>query len=209
MLARSTDKTRPGARPRCSGKGAVAANGKYKQEMTDNRLLAIAYGIVKGMCYLHKNHVCHRDLKSHNVLYDQQLRVKLCDFAFSSECTPITVVSASSPSRPVPDHHPLSLTPQPDQHPLSLTPHPGVALPLRPEFKVELEKKSVRFESRVGTPQWMAPEVSRPFPSWNRSTLTEIYLCHACSSCQEIVRAETAGQVLRGEDYTFSADVYR
>jgi hypothetical protein len=23
--------------------------------------------------------------------------------------------------------------------------------------------------------------VSRPFPSWNRSILTEIYLCHACS----------------------------
>jgi hypothetical protein len=35
--------------------------------------------------------------------------------------------------------------------------------------------------------------VSRPFPSWNRSMLTEIYLCHACS-CQEILRAETAGQ---------------
>jgi hypothetical protein len=27
--------------------------------------------------------------------------------------------------------------------------------------------------------------VSRPFPSWNRSILTEIYLCHACS-CHEI-----------------------
>jgi hypothetical protein len=36
------------------------------------------------------------------------------------------------------------------------------------------------------------PEVSRPFPSWNRSILTEIYLCHACS-CQEILRTETAG----------------
>eukprot|EP01047_Picozoa_sp_COSAG01_P013693 COSAG01_NODE_650_length_14506_cov_24.157354_6_plen_114_part_00 len=24
-------------------------------------------------------------------------------------------------------------------------------------------------------------EVSRPFPSWNRCILTEIYLCHACS----------------------------
>jgi hypothetical protein len=35
--------------------------------------------------------------------------------------------------------------------------------------------------------------VSRPFPSWNRSILTEIYLCHACS-CQEIFRTETAGQ---------------
>jgi clusterin-associated protein 1 len=40
-------------------------------------------------------------------------------------------------------------------------------------------------------------EVSRPFPSWNRSILTEIYLCHACS-CQEILRAETAGQVEMG-----------
>jgi hypothetical protein len=35
--------------------------------------------------------------------------------------------------------------------------------------------------------------VSRPFPSWNRFILTEIYLCHACS-CQEILRTETAGQ---------------
>jgi hypothetical protein len=35
--------------------------------------------------------------------------------------------------------------------------------------------------------------VSRPFPSWNRSILTEIYLCHACSR-QEILRTETAGQ---------------
>ena len=37
-----------------------------------------------------------------------------------------------------------------------------------------------------------ASVVSRPFPSWNRSILTEIYLCHACF-CQEILRAETAG----------------
>eukprot|EP01047_Picozoa_sp_COSAG01_P021337 COSAG01_NODE_1235_length_11106_cov_3.058962_10_plen_496_part_00 len=35
--------------------------------------------------------------------------------------------------------------------------------------------------------------VSRPFPSWNRFILTEIYLCHACS-CQAILRTETAGQ---------------
>jgi hypothetical protein len=35
--------------------------------------------------------------------------------------------------------------------------------------------------------------VSRPFPSWNRSISTEIYLCHACS-CQEMLRTETAGQ---------------
>jgi hypothetical protein len=38
--------------------------------------------------------------------------------------------------------------------------------------------------------------VRRPFPSWNRSILTEIYLCHACS-CQEILRMEMAGQDAR------------
>jgi hypothetical protein len=36
--------------------------------------------------------------------------------------------------------------------------------------------------------------VSRPFPSWNLSILTEIYLCHARSCQGEILRAETAGQ---------------
>eukprot|EP01047_Picozoa_sp_COSAG01_P127117 COSAG01_NODE_56349_length_319_cov_0.609091_1_plen_89_part_10 len=36
--------------------------------------------------------------------------------------------------------------------------------------------------------------VSRPFPSWHRSMLTEIYLCHAGSG-HEISRTETAGQV--------------
>lgn len=88
---------------------------------SDKRLVAIAYGIANGMRFLHhKARGCHRDLKSHNVLYDKQLNIKLCDFAFS-------------------------------------------------KFKAELERKTVKFESRVGTPQWMAPEV------------------------------------LRGEDYTFSA----
>eukprot|EP01047_Picozoa_sp_COSAG01_P057946 COSAG01_NODE_6764_length_3509_cov_25.877419_2_plen_197_part_00 len=38
--------------------------------------------------------------------------------------------------------------------------------------------------------------VSRPFSSWNRPILTEIYLCHACS-CQETLRVKTAGQVHR------------
>jgi hypothetical protein len=34
---------------------------------------------------------------------------------------------------------------------------------------------------------------ARPFPSWHRSTLTEIPLCHACS-CRAILRPGTAGQ---------------
>jgi tRNA wybutosine-synthesizing protein 1 len=45
--------------------------------------------------------------------------------------------------------------------------------------------------------------VSRPFPSWNRSILAEIYLCHACS-CREVPRTETAGQEIKG--VTFCGD---
>ena len=36
-------------------------------------------------------------------------------------------------------------------------------------------------------------KVRRAFPSWNRSILTEIYLCPACS-CHERLRMETPGQ---------------
>jgi hypothetical protein len=39
--------------------------------------------------------------------------------------------------------------------------------------------------------------VSRAFPSWNRSILTEIYLCHACSYHEDRLRMETPGQVRR------------
>jgi hypothetical protein len=47
--------------------------------------------------------------------------------------------------------------------------------------------------ARSPTPELSEGAVSRPFSSWNRSILTDIYLCHACS-CQEILRTETAGQ---------------
>ena len=42
--------------------------------------------------------------------------------------------------------------------------------------------------------------VSRPFPSWNRSILTEIYLCHACSyhEVQSIWARDVAHGALAG-----------
>jgi hypothetical protein len=51
---------------------------------------------------------------------------------------------------------------------------------------------NVTFEV-VSGPGRIVAVVSRPFPSWNRSMLTEICLCHACS-CPEILRTETGGQ---------------
>ena len=45
--------------------------------------IKIAAGVAGGVAFLHKNRVSHRDLKSPNCLYNKDLTVKLCDFAFS------------------------------------------------------------------------------------------------------------------------------
>jgi serine/threonine protein kinase len=73
----------------------------------DRRKFQALNDLVNGVAFLHGKSVGHRDLKSMNVLYDKDLRIKLCDFGLSA-----------------------------------FKSHP-----------------SVRFESQVGTPAWMAPEV--------------------------------------------------
>ena len=82
-----------------------------EKSITDKRQLSIIKGIGSGMLFLHEHGVCHRDLKSANVLFNRHLDVKLCDFAFS-------------------------------------------------KFKQQASM-SARFETSVGTPAWMAPEVLR------------------------------------------------
>jgi tRNA A-37 threonylcarbamoyl transferase component Bud32 len=51
--------------------------------LRERQQLRILDGIASGIAFLHKNRVCHRDLKSPNCLYNRDLTVKLCDFAFS------------------------------------------------------------------------------------------------------------------------------
>lgn len=43
--------------------------------------------ILSAMLYLHSNGIVHRDLKSHNILLDENLNVKLCDFGLASPKT--------------------------------------------------------------------------------------------------------------------------
>ena len=39
---------------------------------------------IANVClFLHKSKVCHRDLKSLNILFDEFYRVKLCDFGLA------------------------------------------------------------------------------------------------------------------------------
>lgn len=37
------------------------------------------------MNYLHLSKICHRDIKSHNILLDENLKVKLCDFGLAKK----------------------------------------------------------------------------------------------------------------------------
>ncbi len=46
--------------------------------------LKIALGLAEGLSYIHSRNVIHGDIKSFNVLLDQEYRPKWCDFGFSA-----------------------------------------------------------------------------------------------------------------------------
>jgi len=61
----------------------VLRNKNLKSVLDPTSKTIIALGIAKGMEELHKNGVIHRDLKSLNVLLDQNMYPKICDFGVS------------------------------------------------------------------------------------------------------------------------------
>ncbi|CAD7700211.1 unnamed protein product [Ostreobium quekettii] len=51
-------------------------------------ILAIAAGIAEGLAHIHSQGIFHGDLKPGNVLLDENLHPKICDFGSSGRCTP-------------------------------------------------------------------------------------------------------------------------
>ncbi|KAK8841491.1 hypothetical protein M9Y10_027110 [Tritrichomonas musculus] len=56
----------------------------------DTKKMIIIYGVASGLCYLHANHIIHRDMKPDNILLDEFLFPKIADFGLSK-----TTVSTS------------------------------------------------------------------------------------------------------------------
>eukprot|EP01117_Protostelium_nocturnum_P008853 TRINITY_DN3173_c1_g2_i1.p1 TRINITY_DN3173_c1_g2~~TRINITY_DN3173_c1_g2_i1.p1 ORF type:complete len:1688 (-),score=589.29 TRINITY_DN3173_c1_g2_i1:9-5072(-) len=54
-------------------------------ELNDHRLINMTFDIVKGMMYLQKKGVIHRDLSARNLLVDASFKVKISDFGLSKE----------------------------------------------------------------------------------------------------------------------------
>ena len=67
----------------------LVSNGNLYEKLRDNESLpwtikySIATDIAYGLTYLHDRGIIHRDLKSLNVLLDDKLNAKICDFGLA------------------------------------------------------------------------------------------------------------------------------
>lgn len=75
----------------------MARNGA----LTEEKAQRLICHLVSALYYLHSNRILHRDLKPQNVLLDEDLHAKLCDFGLARNMTMSTHVLTSIKGTPL------------------------------------------------------------------------------------------------------------
>ncbi|POM64167.1 TKL/LISK/LISK-DD1 protein Kinase, partial [Phytophthora palmivora] len=71
-----------------------AIRSEKKAHIGWHRMVRIALDAAQGIEFLQQRHIVHRDIKSSNILLDDQHRAKLCDFGFAVEIKPVEAAIA-------------------------------------------------------------------------------------------------------------------
>ncbi|OHT08347.1 hypothetical protein TRFO_04986 [Tritrichomonas foetus] len=75
-------------------------------KLTATDIQMIAYGIAQGMAFLHSKGITHRDLKSQNILIDENKLPVICDFGSSRKATnsqPLKTAECGTPNYMAPE----------------------------------------------------------------------------------------------------------
>jgi hypothetical protein len=121
-----------------------------KRELPWHARVKIGLQVALGMEHLHKRHMLHRDLKSANVLLDEDLKAKVCDFGLSRVVRPARRHVVHSPFTGVTRLLPHVSNGEINESHLSMA-NVGVSI---------LDARGTMTKA-AGTLLWMAPEVFR------------------------------------------------